>query len=129
VVRRVTLDAGLVTAVAAGEPRARALLEVFRRHDVEIVVPAPVVTQATTGAPRSDGRVDVVIAGCRVMDTTEGIARRAATLRHSAGLPGATVDAIVVATAELAGGRLLLTNDPNGCAPLVKSSAVRLETP
>lgn len=126
-VRRVTLDAGVVTAIAAGEPGARAQLEAFRRHEVEVVVPAPVIVECTTGTARVDARVDVVIEGCRVMDTTEAIARRAAALRHIARVPDATVAAITVATAELAGGRMLLTRDPEGSTALTLLTGVRVE--
>lgn len=126
-VRRVTLDAGLVAAIAGGEPRARAHLEAFRRNDVEVVVPAPVVVQSTTGSPGRDARVDMVIAGCRVMPTTEDIARRAAALRYESRRPDATVQAIVLATSELVGGRMLLTGDPEGCAALARVTSVRVE--
>jgi hypothetical protein len=129
VVRRVTLDAQLVAAIAEGEPRARAHLEAFRRNDVEVVVPAPVIVQSTTGMPGRDARVDTVIAGCRVMDTTEDIARRAAALRYEARRPDATVAAIVVATSELVGGRMLLAGDPAGCVALAGPTSVRVEAP
>jgi hypothetical protein len=125
----VTLDAGFVLAIADGDARARAHLEAFLRHDVEVVVPAPVITQSTTGRNGSDERVNRVIAGCRVMDTTEPIARRAAVLRHQLGRPDVTVDAIVVATSELVGGRMLLTNQPEACAELTSMTTVRVETP
>jgi hypothetical protein len=45
---------------------------------------------------------------------TDVIARSAAKLKRLAGLTGvaATIDAVVVATAEAAGGGLILTPDP-----------------
>ncbi len=128
-VRRVTLDSGVVSAAAQGDARTLATLEAFRRRDVEIVVPAPVVTESTTGRGPRDTPVNLLLAGCRIAPTTESIARLAGRLRFRAKRPEGTVDAIVVATAELVGGRALLTQDLADCRALARETAVRVETP
>lgn len=126
-VRRVTIDASTIVALAEGDPRVRAHLEVFRRHDVEVVVPAAAIVQTLEGRRLHDARVNVVISGCRVAELTEPIARRAAVLRQKAGEPDATVDAMVVATSELVGGGALLTSRAGACTPLAVLASVQLE--
>jgi len=129
VVRRVTVDAGVLTAVAKGCPMARAHFEVFRRHNVEVVIPAPAIAQSMTGRTLRDARVNLAIRGCKVVDTTEPIARRAAVLQDRADLPNATVQAMVVATSELVGGRALLTDgESDEINTLASQSSVRVET-
>lgn len=128
-VRRVTLDSGVISALAEGDKRVRAHLEAFRRHDVEVIVPAPVIAESTTGVGPRDAKVNLVLRGCRIAPTTEPIARRAAALRYKARRPDTTVDAIVVATAELVGGGALLTGDPDDCSALAAPTNVRVETP
>jgi predicted nucleic acid-binding protein len=125
----VTLDSGVLSAVADGDARARAHLEAFRRHDVEVILPAVVIAESTTGAGPRDARVNTVIGGCRIAPTTEAIARRAADLRYRARRPDATIDAIVVATAELVGGRALLTRDADDWGALAQPTAVRVQRP
>lgn len=125
-VRRVTIDAGILRSVADGD-LGRAHLEVFRRHDVEVVVPAPALVECTTGKRLRDARMNVVIGGCRVAVTTEQIARRAAALHQRSGLTDAVIDAMVVATSELVGGSALLTYRPEVCSTLAAPTAVRVE--
>jgi hypothetical protein len=43
--------------------------------------------------------------------------------------PDATIDAIIVATAELVGGRALLTRDADGSGALAQPLAVRVQRP
>ena len=128
-VRRVTLDSGVVSALAEGDARARANLEAFRRRDVEVIVPAVVIAESTTGVGPRDARVNTVLSGCRIAPATEAIARRAAQLRFTARRPDATIDAIVVATADLVGGRALLTRDLDDCGALARSTDVRVQSP
>jgi predicted nucleic acid-binding protein len=124
-VRRVTIDSTVLRSVVDGD-LGRVHLEVFRRHDVEVVVPAPALVECTTGKRLRDARMNVVIGGCRVEDTTEQIARRAAALHQRAGLSDAVIDALVVATSELAGGGALLTQRPEVCSPLAAPTSVRI---
>ena len=127
-VRRVTIDAGTLAALADGCPQARAHFEVFRRHNVEVVIPAPAIAQSVTGKRLRDARLNLAIQGCRVVATTEPIARRAAVLQERADLPGATVPAMVVATSELVGGGALLTDGCKVCSTLASLTSVRVET-
>jgi len=129
VVRRVTLDSGVVSALAEGDARVRAHLEAFRRRDVEVIVPSVVIAECTTGRGPRDASVNLVLRGFRCASATEPVARRAAALRHQAGRPHATIDAIIVATAELVGGRALLTRDPADCGALAGGTGVRVEVP
>ena len=127
-VRRVTVDAGALAAVANGCPHARAHFEAFRRHNVEVVIPAPAIAQSVTGKRLRDARLDLAIRGCKVVDTTEPIARRAAVLQGRADLPDATLHAMVVATSELVGGGALLTDGCGECGALASLTSVRVET-
>jgi hypothetical protein len=122
------VDAGVLTAVAQGCPQARAHLEVFRRHNVEVVIPAPAIAQSTTGRRLRDARVNLAIRGCKVVALTEPIARRAAVLQDRADLPDATVPAMVVATSELVGGAALLTSGSDEINTLASQTSVRVET-
>lgn len=124
-----TLDAGALSAAAEGDQRVRANLEALRRHNAEVVLPAVVIAESTTGDGPRDARVNLVIRGCQVASTTELIARRAGALRCRARRPDATVDAIVVATAELVGGGALLTFDLEDCTALAEGTSVRVEQP
>jgi hypothetical protein len=128
VVRRVTVDAGTLAAVANGCPQTRAHFEVFRRHNVEVVIPAPALAQSVTGKRLRDARLNLAIEGCRVVATTEPIARRAAVLQKRAELPDAAVQAMVVATSELVGGGALLTDGCELCSTLASLTSVRVET-
>lgn len=124
-----TIDSGVVSAAAEGDARALANLEALRRRNVEVIVPAPVLTESTTGHGPRDARVNLVLGGCRIAPTTESIARRAGDLRYGARKPEATVDAIVVATADLVGDLALLTYDVRDCRALAQRTRVRVETP
>lgn len=128
-VRRVTVDASVLSNVAKGDPTTRAHFEVFRRHDVQVIVPAPALVECMTGRRLRDARLNVVIGGCRVEDVTEPIARRAAMLRLKSGQPNATLDAMIVATSELVGGGALLTSRGDVCSALAALTSVRVEAP
>lgn len=128
-VRRVTIDSGVLCKVAEGDPAFRAHLEVFRRHDVEVIIPAPVLAECTTGKRLRDARLNMIIHGCRVEETTERIARRAAVLRQKVGAVDCTIDALVVATSELVGGGALLASRAEACLELATLTSVRVEAP
>ena len=126
-VRRVTVDAGALSAVANGCPQARAHFEAFRRHNVEVVIPASAIAQSVTGKRLRDARLNLAIQGCQVVDTTEPIARRAAVLQERADRPEATLHAMVVATSELVGGGALLTDGCHECDALASLTSVRVQ--
>ncbi len=128
-VQKVTLDSGVLSRLSKGDARSRAHLEAFRRHDVEVVIPAVVIAESTTGESGRDAQVNRVISGCRVEATTEQIARRAASLRFQAKRPRITIDAIVIATAEAIGGGAVLTEDLDDLRALAQFAQVRVERP
>lgn len=57
--------------------------------------------------------------------TSERVARRAGELRYQSRRTD-TVDAIVVATADLVGGRAVLTTDPDDCRVLAAPTDVQV---
>jgi predicted nucleic acid-binding protein len=61
-----------------------------------------------------DARTAQVLKGLAITPVTDAIARSAAKLTRVAGMTGvaATIDAVVVATAEAVGGGVILTSDP-----------------
>lgn len=121
---RVTLDSGAVSALASGHVGLRADLHVLQRRGVQAVVPAPVLAECITGNGPRDATTNRVLRRLPVLVTTERIARRAGLLRHAARLPGATVDALVVATAEQDGGGLVITGDTGDLRALAEPTTV-----
>lgn len=107
----VILDAGGITAIAAGHPRARAVLVRARREGRDVVIPAPVLTEVHTGR-RDHALIDRVIKGVdRELSTTSERAREAGVLRTVSGV-ASVVDAIVMAEAVAIGAAVILTSDP-----------------
>lgn len=121
---RVTLDSGAVSALAGGHVGLRADLQVLQRRGVQVVVPAPVLAECITGNGPRDANANRVLRRLPVLPTTERIARLAGLLRHSARLPEATVDALVVATAQQDGGGLVITGDPGDLRALAEPTSV-----
>lgn len=121
---RVTLDSGALSALASGHVGVRADLRVLQRRGVQAVVPAPVLAECITGNGPRDANANRVLRRLPVVDTSEGIARRAGLLRHATRLPGSTVDALVVATAEQDGGGLVITGDPSDLRALAEPTSV-----
>lgn len=121
---RVTLDSGALSALASGHVGLRADLRVLQRRGVQVVVPAPALAECITGNGSRDANTNRVLGRLPVLATTEWIARRAGLLRHAARLPGSTVDALVVATAEQDGGGLVITGDPSDLRALAESTSV-----
>jgi predicted nucleic acid-binding protein len=69
-------------------------------REVPPVVPSVVVVEALTGRSGQDANTNRLLKTCDIVpELSEGIARRAAQLRHSS-KRGSAVDAVVVATAE-----------------------------
>lgn len=111
------LDAGAISALAQGDPRARHILRYARaRHEV-VLTPTAVVAEVTTGQGPRDAPTNRVLSNVELIPVSERLARRAGALRYQAGCPG-TVDALVVATAEATLGGVVLTADPEGMRAL-----------
>jgi predicted nucleic acid-binding protein len=121
---RITLDSGALSALASGHVGLRADLRVLQRRGVQAVVPAPVLAECITGNGPRDANTNRVLRRLPVVATSEQIARRAGLLRHAARLPGSTVDALVVATAEQDGGGLIITGDTGDLRTLAESTSV-----
>lgn len=121
------LDSGGLTAVAANHPDARAAIEYSERNDVDVIVPSVVIAESTRG-DATDARVNWVINDTMVAVIREKEARTAARLKKAAGMSGVeqTIDALVVATAALAGGGAILTTDVDDIEAL--ASALPLGT-
>lgn len=109
------LDSGAISALAAGESRARAILVERRRRGAAVLTPAVVVAETTTGRGPSDAAANRVLSGVRVVPVLEELARSAGALRHRARRPA--LDAIVVATAQAVQG-IVLTADVDDMSAL-----------
>lgn len=105
------LDSGGVSALAEGNPRARAVLVRARRENRDVVIPAPVLTETYTGR-RDHAAIDRVLNDVsRHIETTPERAKQAGVLRARFGIRD-VVDAIVMAEAVAAGAAIILTSDP-----------------
>ncbi|HTW99071.1 MAG TPA: type II toxin-antitoxin system VapC family toxin [Acidimicrobiales bacterium] len=107
----VVLDAHGLTVLAA---RRAYLEELRRRGEWPAIVPSVVLTEALTGDQRRDYHENRLLRTCEVRPVDELVARAAAALRTqvSGRRPPSAVDAIVVATADDAGGAIVLSSDP-----------------
>lgn len=116
------LDSGGLTAVAMNEPDARAAIEYSARRGVPVVVPSVVIAESTRG-DASDARINAVVSKATVVAAGEGEARIAARLKTAAAMSGVghTIDALVVATAAVAGGGAILTSDRDDIEALADS--------
>ncbi len=105
------LDADGLTTLAANRAR---LEELRRRGEWPAVVPSVVLTEALTGDHRRDYRENRLLKACDIWPVDELLGRAAAVLRArvvARRVPSA-VDAVVVASADQAGGATILTSDP-----------------
>jgi predicted nucleic acid-binding protein len=110
-VARLILDSGAVLALAAGQPRARQVVERALRERTLLVIPAVVIAETTRGGAR-DARVNRVLKAVQdIAPVTESVAREAGRLLAAAKVGNATVDALIVAEAVLHGPALILTGD------------------
>ena len=114
------LDAQGLTLAAGADPLVRAHLQAaVTRAGSDVVVSAVTLTETLRGGPR-DVRLYRVLAGIRVVEVTEELARAAGELLGRGGPTGATIDAIVVATALAQPGQVrILTSDPGDIGKLV----------
>jgi len=118
---RVILDSGAISALAEGNPRARAVLVRARREGRLVVIPAPVLTEVYTGRP-DHARIDRVINAVDMqIETTPERAKQAGVLRARSGVLS-VVDAIVVAEAVAALSAVIVTSDPDDIKALVDAA-------
>lgn len=110
----VALDSGALSAWADGDRRILAALEVVRQAGGYVVVPTVAVAESTTGQPDRDATVNRRLKAAALDTCPEERARRAAALRFGSGRAEeiSVVDAIVIATGEAVGARVI-TGDPD----------------
>ena len=118
----IVLDAHGLTTLAA---RRAYLEELRRRGEWPAIVPSIVLTEALTGDHRRDYHENRLLRTCDVRSVDEVVARGAAALRTRVGgrRPPSAVDAIVVATADAAGGATILSSDPGDLRALASHAA------
>lgn len=121
--QRLILDSGAVIALSRNDPRARAVLAAAWEADVEVVViPSVVVAETVRGSSKDAGVNRVIKAVGAVTPADEATGRVAGALLGAA-RSTATVDALVVASAVVLGGGVVLTGDPDDLAPLADGQA------
>lgn len=110
------LDSGAVSALAEGDPRVRRIAARARAADLPLRTSAAVVAEVTgRGAP--DTPTNRVLSGLDIVEVGERLARLAGALRHHSGV-SATVDALVIATAVVSGGGVVLSADTDDMSRL-----------
>lgn len=116
------LDSEGLAKLAAGDSRARALLETAHERGARVVVSAIALTEVLRGGPR-DALVHRVLSRVTVQPVSAELGRRAGELLGAAGMSGhrCAIDAVVAATAlELARPVVVLTSDPDDLSRLVE---------
>jgi predicted nucleic acid-binding protein len=117
----VVLDADGVSKAAAADRQIHAMLVAARNRDARVVVSAVTLAEVLRGTPR-DAATYRVLTRIVELPVTPEIGRAAGGLLGSTGLPEATVDAVVAATAlRQSGPVLLITSDPSDMAKLTAS--------
>jgi len=116
----VVYDAGALIAAEAGSRSMRALHSraVSRRRVV--LVPSPVLAQVWREGGARQARLAFTLQACAVYAPGEQVAKLAGTLLGRTGTSDA-VDAIVVATAALAGAEIV-TSDPGELRALTEAA-------
>jgi predicted nucleic acid-binding protein len=107
------LDGEGLSKLAAGDPRARAFLEIARARRAQVVVSAVTLAEVLRGGAR-DASVHRVLSRVVVTPVTSELGRAAGELLGGTGLSGhrCAIDAMVAATAlRLARPVVLLTSD------------------
>lgn len=121
---RLILDAGALIALARGDVRARAVLELALDERLLVQLPTPVLAQVHRG-DRDHARSDRILGSIdEHMPTTEAVARRAGELLGRTGLTDA-IDAIVAAEALDGAPAAILTSDPDDIDQLVEAGGGR----
>jgi len=114
---RLILDSGAVVALAGHDLRARAVLAAAWEAGAQVVIPSIVLAETLGGSARDAPVNQVITSVGEVAGADAAVGRLAGTLlgtTHS----GATVDAVIVASAVALGGGVLLTGDPGDLRPL-----------
>ena len=97
-------------ALAAGDRAARLLLDAALENGDLVLLPTIVLAETTRGSAR-DATVNRLANDVKeFVDLDESLARRAGQLLAAA-QSDATIDAVIVATAERQGGGIVMTSD------------------
>jgi hypothetical protein len=107
---RIILDSGAVSALAAEKGRLRVVLRRAISSGAAVFVPAPVVTETTTGNGSRDALINHALKLCLTIPLDETLARAAGALRYRRSGAGA-VDAMVVACADGVPDSVIITGD------------------
>lgn len=100
----------MIAAAAAGDQIVRARIAAAMKDGDTVILPSIVIAETTRGGP-GDARLNQVIKqSSEVVGLDEPTARRAGHLLAAA-RSDATIDAVIVATAERQGGGLVMTSD------------------
>jgi predicted nucleic acid-binding protein len=114
-----TLDSGaLITSER--DARVEAVVRKWLREGARILIPAPCVAEAIRGGPRDATANRLIKAVNFVAATSETIARKAGE-RLGRRTSSATIDALVVATAEAHSATDILTTDARDIRKLAQN--------
>jgi predicted nucleic acid-binding protein len=124
------LDSSALSAFATEAGQLRVVLRKAIADGSIVCVPAPVVTEATTGSGARDALVNRALKRCIVVPLDEGLARAAGALRYRHPRAGA-IDAMVVACADATPNAIIITSDVGDLRPLAaerdRSKVVELQ--
>jgi predicted nucleic acid-binding protein len=110
---RIVLDSGALSVLAETDGSLRTAIREALSRDVAVLVPTAVIAEATTGDHGRDANVNRALKKTVLVTLDANIARSAAALRHAYRRAGAgTIDAIVIATADIIPGTHVVTGDP-----------------
>jgi predicted nucleic acid-binding protein len=117
------LDAGAVIALSRGDQRARVLLRLALREG-RAAMPSVVVAETVRGRGPRDAAVNRVIDQVDHVEALDEKTARAAGALLGRTRMDATIDAIVVATAERLAPARILTGDPKDMRALARGTGV-----
>jgi predicted nucleic acid-binding protein len=104
------LDSGALIA-ASKDQRVETVIRKWLREGADVVIPAPAIAEAIRGGPKDAAANRLIQAVNLIATTTEAIARDAGS-RLGTRRSAATIDALIVATAEAHGATDIITTDP-----------------
>jgi predicted nucleic acid-binding protein len=115
VIPHYVFDTGALIALERGKPRAARFLQLVRIGRARIIVPLPVIAEWWRG--RTDVR-DEILASTEVVASLDAVKAAGVALGRLKGIDAKlTIDAIVIATAALAGA-IVVTGDARDFAAL-----------
>jgi predicted nucleic acid-binding protein len=113
------LDSGALI-LADKDPRVEAVIRKWLREGARLLIAAPSIAEVIRGGPKDATANRLIKAVSNVANTSEAISRDAGA-RLGSKRSSATIDAIVVATAEAYRATDILTSDPADVRDLASS--------